>query len=126
MAFWGQPASKRVTPRTQRNRPRLYEYVNEYRPASYWDYDNFTIQWGSSMEDYIVVQKLGRGTYSEVFEAIHTTNSKKCVIKLLKPVKKRKIQREIKILQNLSGGPNIIQLYDVIRDPNTKIASLIF
>ena len=34
----------------------------------------------------------------------------KCVVKILKPVKKKKIKREIKILQNLSGGPNIIQL----------------
>ena len=28
---------------------------------------------------------------------------------ILKPVKKKKIKREIKILQNLSGGPNVVQ-----------------
>jgi len=44
----------------------------------------------------------------------------------LKPVKKKKIRREIKILQNLCGGPNIIQLLDVTRDPATKTPSLIF
>ena len=33
------------------------------------------------------------------------------------PVKKKKIKREIKVLQNLSGGTNIIQLLDVVRDP---------
>jgi casein kinase II subunit alpha len=126
MAFWGQSASKRVKPRTLRNRPRIYEDVNEKRPPSFWDYDDFTIQWGSCIEDYVVIQKLGKGKYSEVFEATHLTNSSKCVIKILKPVKKRKIQREIKILQNLCGGTNIIQLYDVVRDPNTKIPSLIF
>jgi casein kinase II subunit alpha len=38
------------------------------------------------------------------------------VIKVLKPVKKKKIKREIKILQNLSGGPNIVALLDVVRD----------
>ena len=38
----------------------------------------------------------------------------RCVVKILKPVKKRKIKREIKILQNLCGGPNIIKLLDVV------------
>lgn len=59
---------------------------------------------------------LGRGKYSEVFEGINVANYQKCVIKVLKPVKKKKIKREIKILQNLSGGPNIVGLLDVVRD----------
>ena len=58
----------------------------------------------------------GRGKYSEVFEGINVANYQKCVIKVLKPVKKKKIKREIKILQNLSGGPNIVGLLDVVRD----------
>jgi casein kinase II subunit alpha len=53
-------------------------------------------------------------------------NYQKCVIKVLKPVKKKKIKREIKILQNLSGGPNIVALLDVVRDPVSKTPSLIF
>lgn len=44
---------------------------------------------------------------------------------MLKPVKKKKIKREIKILQNLAGGPNIVALLDVVRDPSSKIPSLI-
>lgn len=59
----------------------------------------------------------GRGKYSEVFEGINIQNYQKCVIKVLKPVKKKKIKREIKILQNLSNGPNIVALLDVVRDP---------
>lgn len=59
---------------------------------------------------------VGRGKYSEVFEGINVVNYQKCVIKVLKPVKKKKIKREIKILQNLSGGPNIVALLDVVRD----------
>jgi casein kinase II subunit alpha len=51
-----------------------------------------------------------------VFEGINISNYQKCVIKVLKPVKKKKIKREIKILQNLSGGPNIVALLDVVRD----------
>ena len=45
---------------------------------------------------------------------------------ILKPVKKKKIRREIKILQNLTGGPNIIQLLDMVRDPASETPSLIF
>jgi len=41
-------------------------------------------------------------------------------------VKKKKIKREIKILQNLTGGPNIIQLLDMVRDPQSETPSLIF
>ena len=33
-----------------------------------------------------------------------------------KPVKKKKIKREIKILENLRGGPNIIALQAVVKD----------
>ncbi|CAK8997268.1 unnamed protein product [Durusdinium trenchii] len=53
-------------------------------------------------------------------------SQEKCVIKILKPVKKKKIKREIRILQNLYGGPNIVKLLDVVRDPQSKTPSLIF
>ena len=36
------------------------------------------------------------------------------------------IKREIKILQNLCGGPNVIKLLDIVRDPQSKTPSLIF
>jgi casein kinase II subunit alpha len=42
---------------------------------------------------------------------------------VLKPVKKKKIKREIKILQNLSGGPNIVALLDVVRDNQVNQSS---
>jgi casein kinase II subunit alpha len=60
-----------------------------------------------------------------VFEGINIVNDEKCIIKVLKPVKKKKIKREIKILQNLAGGPNVVALLDVVRDPTSKIPSLI-
>ena len=70
----------------------------------------------SNQDHYEIFRKIGRGKYSEVFEGVNTLNGEKCVIKVLKPVKKKKIKREIKILQNLTGGPNIIGLLDVVRD----------
>ena len=83
------------------------------------------MDWGEQ-KHYEVVQKLGRGKYSEVFEGVDTRTDSKCVVKILKPVKKKKIKREIKILQNLKDGINIIQLLDVVRDPKSKTPSLIF
>lgn len=74
-----------------------------------------------------MIRKIGRGKYSEVFEGINLLNNSKCVVKILKPIKSKKIFREVKILQNLCGGPNIINLYDIVRsesEPNTT--SLVF
>lgn len=104
---------------------RVYADVNVHRPRDYWDYEALTVNWGDQ-EDYEVVRKIGRGKYSEVFEGHNVGNNSKCVIKILKPVKKKKIKREIKILQNMCGGTNIIQLLDVVRDPQSKTPSLIF
>jgi casein kinase II subunit alpha len=61
----------------------------------------------------------------QVFEGVNVVTEEKCIIKVLKPVKKKKIKREIKILQNLAGGPNVVALLDVVRDPTSKIPSLI-
>jgi len=110
---------------TPNHLPRLYHDVNARKPRDYWDYETCTVNWGYQ-DDYEVLRKIGRGKYSEVFEGIHVPNNRKCVIKILKPVKKKKIKREIRILQNLSGGPNIVQLLDVTRDPVSKTPSLIF
>ena len=99
--------------------------VNVHQPPEYWDYENFTIEWGNQ-DDYEVVRKVGRGKYSEVFEGVKVATGEKCVTKILKPVKKKKIKREIKILQNLRGGPNVINLLDVVRDPGSRTPSLIF
>ncbi|MED6204939.1 Casein kinase II subunit alpha-4, chloroplastic [Stylosanthes scabra] len=107
------------------SKARIYADINVVRPKEYWDYENLTVQWGEQ-DDYEVVRKVGRGKYSEVFEGVHSTDNEKCIIKILKPVKKKKIKREIKILQNLCGGPNVIKLLDIVRDQQSKTPSLIF
>ncbi|KAK3733489.1 hypothetical protein QZH41_019402, partial [Actinostola sp. cb2023] len=106
-------------------RARVYADVNVHRPREYWDYESHVIEWGQQ-DNYELVRKLGRGKYSEVFEAINITNDEKVVVKILKPVKKKKIKREIKILENLRGGPNIINLLDVVKDPVSRTPALIF
>jgi len=107
------------------SRARVYADANTHRPKEYWDYDNYGIQWGKQ-DDYQLVRKLGRGKYSEVFEAINIRINEKCVVKILKPVKKKKIQREIKILENLRGGTNIINLLAVVKDPISRTPALVF
>lgn len=104
---------------------RVYADVNTHKPRDYWDYEAHPIEWGNQ-DNYQIVRKLGRGKYSEVFEAVNVANNDKCVIKILKPVKKKKIKREIKILENLRGGPNIIALIDVVKDPWSRTPALIF
>lgn len=47
-------------------------------------------------------------------------------LSLPQPVKKKKIKREIKILENLRGGTNIITLQAVVKDPVSRTPALIF
>lgn len=99
--------------------------VNVYMPKEFWDYENSTLDWGT-VEPYEVTQKIGRGKYSEVFRGRNRFNNQTCVVKCLKPVKSKKINREITILQHLFGGPNIIRLLDIAFEPSTEIPVLVF
>jgi len=107
------------------SKARVYCDINSQRSRDYWDYEAHIIEWGQQ-DSYQLVRKLGRGKYSEVFEGMNTANNDKIVVKILKPVKKKKIKREIKILENLRGGPNIISLLDVVKDPVSRTPALIF
>lgn len=61
----------------------MYADVNTHKPRDYWEYESYIVDWGQQ-DDYQLVRKLGRGKYSEVFEAINITNNEKCVVKILK------------------------------------------
>eukprot|EP00835_Amoeboradix_gromovi_P004318 NODE_329_length_10886_cov_0.296653.p3 type:complete len:335 gc:universal NODE_329_length_10886_cov_0.296653:9871-8867(-) len=103
----------------------VYANVLSQRPAEYWDYENYDIQWNLP-NNYEIIKKVGRGKYSEVFKGTNIVDNSDIVIKVLKPVKKKKIKRELLILQNLKSGPNVVHLYDMTRDPISKTPSLIF
>jgi casein kinase II subunit alpha len=45
----------------------------------------------SVQDHYEVIRKVGRGKYSEVFEGVNVSNNTKCIIKILKPVKNKKV-----------------------------------
>lgn len=104
---------------------KVYTDVLASKPQSYWDYENLTIKW-NLQDNYEVVKKLGRGKYLEVFLGVDLATGAQCVIKVLKPVKRKKIKREILILKNLVDGPNIIGLLDVVRESLLKLPALIF
>ena len=46
-------------------------------------------------------------------------------MKFLKPVKNEKINREVKIMSDLAGGPNILKLTDIVKDEATNSPVLI-
>uniref|UniRef100_A0A671L0M6 non-specific serine/threonine protein kinase n=1 Tax=Sinocyclocheilus anshuiensis TaxID=1608454 RepID=A0A671L0M6_9TELE len=107
------------------SKARVYADANTVKSKDYWDYEAHVPSW-SNQDNYQLVRKLGRGKYSEVFEAININSNDRVVVKILKPVKKKKIKREIKILENLRGGTNIIRLVDTVKDPVSRTPALVF
>ncbi|KAJ3485873.1 hypothetical protein NLI96_g4640 [Meripilus lineatus] len=111
--------------------PGWYDYGPYITPPSYRflshlpeDVERLHIDW-SEPDRYEIIRRVGGGKYSEVFEGIDMTNEETCIIKVLKPVSKKKIKREIKILRNLTGGPNVVSLLNVVHDPISRSNSLI-
>jgi len=103
---------------------RVYADVNAALGKQWYDYEHFRIDW-SRPERYEIVRRVGGGKYSEVFEGVDMVNNDPCIIKVLKPVMAKKIKREIKVLRNLSGGPNVVDLLDVVQDPSGRYHSLV-
>lgn len=102
-----------------------YADANKTKPKEYWNYDAYECEWGP-IDPYTCTARLGRGKYSEVLEAVNVISEERCVVKVLKPVKKKKIRREARILTVLCGAPNVIKLLDMVRDETTKIPSFVF
>lgn len=70
-------------------------------------------------------QPAGKGEYAEVFQATDLRNNRSCAVKVLKPTEKHLAKREIKILQDLIDGPNIIRFVDVARNSMGKWPSIV-
>ncbi|XP_974144.2 casein kinase II subunit alpha [Tribolium castaneum] len=104
---------------------RVYSDVFSNKPSSYFEYDNYNPP-TDDINNYSLIRKIGQGKYSLVFEGVHDGTNDSVVVKLLKPIKKPKIKREIKILEHLRNGPNIVSLYAVVSVPSTALHALIF
>ena len=106
------------------SRARLYSDVNLSKPQEEIDYTSVVIAWGKQ-ENYEILRKLGRGKYSDVYEGLDIANKTKVAIKILKPIKKSKVLREIKILRVLEGCRGVPKIVDIVKESSTKTPSLI-
>jgi casein kinase II subunit alpha len=104
---------------------RAYADVNLKQPKGYWDDSLEDVHW-SGLDGLEVTKQLGKGKYGEVYEAIETRTGERKVAKIMRPVKEHRLRREIKILRHVAGGPNIVSLLDVARDPDTKTPCFIY
>lgn len=104
--------------------PREHKTALANFPSSFSFHDSIPCLYGSQ-ERYEIGRKLGHGKYSDVFEGYCIDTDSSVVIKILKPVRRKKIYREIKILTNLLAGPNCINLLDVVSVRDSDYPALI-
>ena len=102
----------------------VYTDVCEEKGKDYSEYQDFMIKFGVQ-DTYEITEKVGRGKYADVYSGVNMITSQEVAIKIFKPVKKEKIRREVKIMYQLVGSPNIIQVFDVVRDAATKTPAMI-
>ncbi|OMJ87904.1 hypothetical protein SteCoe_10317 [Stentor coeruleus] len=105
-------------------KPRLYSEVNLMKSEEELNLSSVQITWGKQ-ENYEILRKLGRGKYSDVYEGLDMTSQNKVALKILKPIKRSKVLREIKILRTLEGHPGVPKLLDIVKDNSTKTSALI-
>ncbi|KAF5397482.1 hypothetical protein PHET_09104 [Paragonimus heterotremus] len=101
---------------------RVFAVTNCTRPRKYCDYEANICDGGmfvrvlwqflralslNDLDDYQIVKKFKRGNYSKVFESINLGTNGKCVIKVLKPVKKNKVRRKTKSSEVLREITNV-------------------
>jgi casein kinase II subunit alpha len=98
------------------------EEIKHKDPAAY--YINYDFEIGN-IDNYKVESKIGRGRYSDVYQGLNIKSNEKVVLKILKPITKIKIIREICILKTLIDCPNIVKIIDVIKEKNSDIYCII-
>lgn len=105
---------------------KVYPNACEERGEDWYEVDNWTLP-RNPPDPYEIVDWLGSGKYSDVFTAYRNHDYTTLVaIKVLKPVRAQKYNREAKILANLKGGPNIVDLVEVVANPRTGQYSFVF
>uniref|UniRef100_A0AAR5P8R7 Casein kinase II subunit alpha n=1 Tax=Dendroctonus ponderosae TaxID=77166 RepID=A0AAR5P8R7_DENPD len=104
---------------------RVYSDVLSTKPKNFYEYENFVPKY-DDIDNYSLIKKIGSGKYSVVFEGLHEPKGERVVLKMLKPVKKKKVKREIKILECLRGGVNIVNLLAVVEIPAMDLTALVF
>lgn len=102
---------------------RAYNDANAKLGREWYDCENWELPI-SSPDEIEISDWIGTGKYSDVF--IGYKNGKIVALKVMKPVRPMKYNREAKILINLKDGPNIVQLYQVVQNPATQQLTFVF
>ena len=129
-----QPSS-RIAPLAQpRSSARAYAEVNAVLAPEHWDYDALLLPWQS----HACVrrgERIARGGFSEVYVGLFVEadstgefqqRAEACAIKLIVDFSAQRLRREVKVLQSLAGGPNIVEWKALVPDPESGAATLIF
>lgn len=108
--------------------PTVSKVYSDYcikQPREYYNYESYESEIGN-IDNYQISKRLGRGRYSEVFKGISTLTKSNVAIKILKPVRQKKINREILVLKHLLNHPNVVKMIDVVKDGDSQSHSIIF
>lgn len=89
----------------------------------HWKIKNWNPVFGN-INRYKLEKWIGSGSYSDVFIGLQD-NTKKCAIKVLKPVNLDRVRRELKILTIMQYTPNALQLMDILIDSRNGIPSFV-
>lgn len=91
----------------------------------HWKNSNATILYGDN-KNYRLIKRLGAGNFGEAYLADNTLYNTRCVIKLFKKeYSQPMLLNEMIILQHLCNGPNIVKLYDVIKNDRNGYPALV-
>ncbi|KNC54920.1 CMGC/CK2 protein kinase [Thecamonas trahens ATCC 50062] len=86
----------------------------------------FTVHWGS-LAKYRFGEHLGSGSYGEVFLGWHKASGVPVALKEMREEEdeRNRTRKEINTLLRIHDGPNIVRLYDTVRD-REGVAHLVF
>ena len=102
---------------------KVYADVAETQGSNYYDVEGYILP-TNPPDPYQLIDWIGAGKYSDVFKA--KCGNELVAIKVLKPVRAQKYNREAKILATLKGGPNIVNLLSVVQNPKNQQYSFVF
>lgn len=105
------------------NISRVYTNTNLDLGPDHWRFRSWNPKFGD-ISRYKLVEWIGDGRYSDVFIGLRDDKDQ-CAIKLLKPVNTDRVRRELKILTEVQGQENILELYDIVIDGKEAIPAMI-
>jgi casein kinase II subunit alpha len=105
------------------NISKIYTNTNLDLGPSHWRFRGWNPDFGD-ISRYKITDWIGEGRYSDVFLAVRDDRDV-CAIKLLKPVNADRVRRELKILIEVQGQPNILQLYDIVIDGKAGVPAMV-